>query len=296
MVTPSVVNVGGEVPIVAIDPHTGPADLPTVESDSFRGAQLATRYLIELGHTRIGFIAGRPDLRSSIAARRRLSQRAAGGRHRVRCRPGGSRALPAGRVARSSRTSCSSQVDRPTAIFAANDISAIAMLTVAARARDRRARGALGHRVRRHPRGVPPRPGPQHGPPAHAALGAEAATAAARAHGRRDVPEQTHVSLPTRLVPRAHHRAAALRAAARGSVQRDSSASAGRDRAGAPRTPPRRRRSAGGPRPEPRCGCRGPRRWRAWSGRPRPGTARPDRGRRASRGSRRARRPTGSAR
>ena len=65
MVTPSVVNVSGEVPIVAIDPHTGPADLPTVESDSFHGAQLATRYLIELGHTRIGFIAGRPDLRSS---------------------------------------------------------------------------------------------------------------------------------------------------------------------------------------------------------------------------------------
>ncbi len=59
------VNVSGEVPIVAIDPHTGPADLPTVESDSFHGAQLATRYLIELGHTRIGFISGRPDLRSS---------------------------------------------------------------------------------------------------------------------------------------------------------------------------------------------------------------------------------------
>ncbi len=65
--TPTVVNVGAEVPVVAIDPHTGPADLPTVESDSFGGALQATRYLIELGHSRIGFIAGRTDLRSSIA-------------------------------------------------------------------------------------------------------------------------------------------------------------------------------------------------------------------------------------
>ena len=43
MVTPTVVNVGTEVPVVAIDPHTGPADLPTVESDSYGGALQATR-------------------------------------------------------------------------------------------------------------------------------------------------------------------------------------------------------------------------------------------------------------
>ena len=36
MVTPTVVNVSAEVPIVAIDPHTGPADLPTVESRQLR--------------------------------------------------------------------------------------------------------------------------------------------------------------------------------------------------------------------------------------------------------------------
>ncbi len=67
IVTPTVVNVSGEVPIVAIDPHTGRGDVPTVESDSYTGAQQAVHYLAQLGHRRIGFIAGRPDLRSAVA-------------------------------------------------------------------------------------------------------------------------------------------------------------------------------------------------------------------------------------
>ena len=100
MVTPSVVNVAGEVPIVAIDPHTGPADLPTVESDSYHGAQLATRYLIELGHTRIGFVAGRPDLRSSALRDAGIPQCAGRSRHPVRSRPRRRRPLSGGRLAR----------------------------------------------------------------------------------------------------------------------------------------------------------------------------------------------------
>src|SRR3569833_3114244 len=49
---------------VAVDPHTGPSHLPTIDSDYLRGAQLATEHLLELGHRRIGFLAGRPDLQS----------------------------------------------------------------------------------------------------------------------------------------------------------------------------------------------------------------------------------------
>jgi LacI family transcriptional regulator len=130
MVTPTVVNVAGEVPIVAIDPHTGPADLPTVESDSFHGAQLATRYLIELGHTRIGFIAGRPDLRSSVL--RDAGYRSALLEAGIRFEPG---LVGVGRyeedASRHLAHGLLSQVDRPTAIFAANDLSAIAVLGVA---------------------------------------------------------------------------------------------------------------------------------------------------------------------
>src|ERR1035437_3362757 len=65
IVTPTVGDADAGVPVVAIDPHAGSADLPSVESDNLAGGLLATRHLIELGHRRIAFMAGRPDLESS---------------------------------------------------------------------------------------------------------------------------------------------------------------------------------------------------------------------------------------
>lgn len=130
MVTPTVVSAATDIPVVAIDPHTGRADLPTVESDSFTGALLATRHLVELGHRRIGFIAGRPDLRSSIARdagyRRALAD--AGIPHDpdlVRI------GLYQQDTAREPAAALLSLPERPTAVFAANDLSAIALVEVA---------------------------------------------------------------------------------------------------------------------------------------------------------------------
>jgi LacI family transcriptional regulator len=130
MVTPTVVTASAEIPIVAVDPHTGRADLPTVESDSFDGAQQAVGALVELGHRRIGLIAGRPDLRSAQArdAGYRSALAAAGiafdpalvavGRYEVD-------------VSRAAALEMLSRPDRPTAIFAANDLSALSILDVA---------------------------------------------------------------------------------------------------------------------------------------------------------------------
>lgn len=131
LVTPSVVDITSEIPLVAVDPHTGPAELPTVESDSFGGAYRATRHLIELGHERIGFIAGRPDLRSSIA-------RDAG--YRKALKSAGlhvdDELVGAGRYRkediRGAATAMLQLPDPPTAIFAANDISAIEIVRIAA--------------------------------------------------------------------------------------------------------------------------------------------------------------------
>ncbi|QPZ37556.1 LacI family DNA-binding transcriptional regulator [Paramicrobacterium chengjingii] len=131
MVTPTVLSATSDIPIVAVDPHTGRADLPTVESDSFGGALQATRHLIELGHRRIGFVAGRPDLRSSIL-------REAG--YRQALREAGISFTPelvrVGRYepdeSRERTSSLLSSPNPPTAIFAANDISAIAVLERAA--------------------------------------------------------------------------------------------------------------------------------------------------------------------
>lgn len=131
MVTPTVVKASSDIPIVAIDPHAGPADLPTVESDNFGGALLATRHLIQLGHRRVGFVAGRPDLRSS-------QLREAG-----YCRALLEAGIPFRQdlvrvglylpdTAKESTGSLLSGPERPTAIFAANDLSAIAVIERAA--------------------------------------------------------------------------------------------------------------------------------------------------------------------
>ncbi|WP_166980492.1 LacI family DNA-binding transcriptional regulator [Paramicrobacterium fandaimingii] len=131
MVTPTVLSASTDIPIVAVDPHTGRADLPTVESDSFGGALQATRHLIELGHRRIGFVAGRPDLRSSIL-------REAGYRQALREAdiPFTPELVRVGRYepgeAREHTTTLLANPNPPTAIFAANDISAIAVLKLAA--------------------------------------------------------------------------------------------------------------------------------------------------------------------
>ncbi|MGN7947198.1 LacI family DNA-binding transcriptional regulator [Microbacterium sp. 22215] len=130
MVTPTVVNAGTEIPVVAVDPHTGRADLPTVESDSFGGALAATRHLIELGHRRIGFLAGRPDLRS--AGLRDAGYRRALADAGIPLDPSligiGRYELEATRE--SARVMLSGD-SRPTAVFAANDLSAIAVIDVA---------------------------------------------------------------------------------------------------------------------------------------------------------------------
>ena len=65
LVTPTVVDVAHTAPVVVIDPHAGASPLPTVASQNLEGAMTATDYLIGLGHRRIGFIAGRPDLESA---------------------------------------------------------------------------------------------------------------------------------------------------------------------------------------------------------------------------------------
>jgi LacI family transcriptional regulator len=172
-----------------------------VESDSFGGALTATRHLIELGHRRIGFLGGRPDLRSAglrdAGYRRALCD--AGipvdpslirlGRYELETTREAARVLLAGPA-------------RPTAVFAANDLSAIAVIDVA---------HDLGLRVpedlsvigfddvpeasrRALPLTTIRQPMQR--------LGAVAADMVFTLLGGGEV-EQTHVTLPTRLVVRA---------------------------------------------------------------------------------------------
>lgn len=132
LVTPTVVDVSATVPLVMLDPHTGPTGLPTVDADSLAGAVSATEHLITLGHRRIGFLGGREDLESS--------QRREEGYRRALAGAG----LPVDpdliRVGGYRRESAEAPVaellalpDPPTAIFAANDLMALGAMAVATR-------------------------------------------------------------------------------------------------------------------------------------------------------------------
>jgi LacI family transcriptional regulator len=130
IVTPTVVETKQGIHVVAVDPHTGPSGLPTVDSDNFAGAMLATNYLLTLGHRRIGHISGRVDLESARlreAGFRRAMADAGVAVDEELVRVGGFRIESAAGTA----SELLSLADRPTAVFAGNDLSAISTMDVA---------------------------------------------------------------------------------------------------------------------------------------------------------------------
>jgi LacI family transcriptional regulator len=130
IVTPSALMPDSPIPIVAIDPHTGPGGHPTVDSDSAGGARVATQHLIDLGHRRIAHIRGRGGLASAQLreAGYRESLEAAGMPFDPELvRDGEYQAALTTQGARELLT----LPDRPTAVFAANDKSALGVMAVA---------------------------------------------------------------------------------------------------------------------------------------------------------------------
>jgi LacI family transcriptional regulator len=130
LVTPTVVDVNYGAPIVAIDPHTGQSELPTIDSDNLRGGQLATAHLLGLGHRRIAMLSGRPDLESSRLREQGYRQAMAAAGVPVSedlVLVGGYDAQASAECTRTLLTSA----QPPTAIFAANDVSAIAVIQAA---------------------------------------------------------------------------------------------------------------------------------------------------------------------
>ncbi len=131
LVTPTVTDVQYDGPIVAVDPHTGPSSLPTVAADNLQGARLGVDHLLRLGHTRIGMVTGRPDLISGQLREQGYREAHAAAGVPVDAsllQPGGFETEPARAAARTLLT----LPKPPTAIFAANDLSALATLEAAA--------------------------------------------------------------------------------------------------------------------------------------------------------------------
>ncbi|MFD2093692.1 LacI family DNA-binding transcriptional regulator [Blastococcus deserti] len=131
LVTPTVTDVQADGPVVAVDPHTGPSGLPSVAADNLQGARLGVEHLLRSGHTRIGMITGRSDLLSAQQREQGYREALAAAGLRVDealVRPGGFDP----ELAREAARELLSHPEPPTAIFAANDLSALVTLEVAA--------------------------------------------------------------------------------------------------------------------------------------------------------------------
>ena len=130
IVTPTVLMPTTSIPVVAIDPHTGHGGPSTIDSDNLGGARVATQHLIELGHRRIAHVRGRSDLASAQLRETgyRESLAVAGIAFDASLVvDGGYQTAQTVEAARSLLT----RDDRPTAVFAANDMSALGVLQAA---------------------------------------------------------------------------------------------------------------------------------------------------------------------
>lgn len=130
IVTPTAITLPSTAPLIAVDPHKGDTDYPAVIATNRKGARQMTEYLIQLGHRRIGFIAGREGLKSA-------EQRLRGYKDALNeagipfsdylVEPGDYRR----QMGFISAQKLLNLRPRPTAIFAANDESAIGTIEAA---------------------------------------------------------------------------------------------------------------------------------------------------------------------
>jgi LacI family transcriptional regulator, galactose operon repressor len=119
-----------DAPIVSIDPVISNPNYPSVHATNYQGALEAMKYLIGLGHKRIGYIGGRAELES--ATRRLLGYRDALKNAGI---PIDEKLIVSGDYTTVTGAQCARELlaleNPPTAIFASNDQTAIGVFQVA---------------------------------------------------------------------------------------------------------------------------------------------------------------------
>jgi LacI family transcriptional regulator len=130
MVTPTATQFTTHAPLVIIDPNNETPDYPAIIATNQEGALAAMSYLTDLGHRRIGHIAGEMKLISA-------SQRLQGYKDGLAAAgiPLNEDLIEMGDYTTETAVICARKLlslpDRPTAIFAANDVSAIGVYQAA---------------------------------------------------------------------------------------------------------------------------------------------------------------------
>lgn len=125
------------VPVVGLNGILDVEGAMSFVPDEFVGAQTATRYLLDAGHHDIAHITENPtdgfarDLRIGAFEKTIAASSARGYVHTL---PGGT-GLPLSRVAEEAAREILSREDRPTAVFAYNDLIALGILRAARRLR-----------------------------------------------------------------------------------------------------------------------------------------------------------------
>jgi LacI family transcriptional regulator len=118
------------IPFILVSRLSGQQDAPFVITDDHAGARLAVEHLVDLGHRSIGFIGGPENVQASRdrmeAYLNVLNENGLATLPNWRCYAGFTQA--AGRQAAQQMLAIP---ERPTAIFAANDVTALGVLEVA---------------------------------------------------------------------------------------------------------------------------------------------------------------------
>jgi LacI family transcriptional regulator len=130
IVTPAAATFPTMFPLVAIDPHSGDTDYPVVIATNLAGALEMMEYLIGLGHRRVGFIAGREHSKSAQQRLRGYTESLQ--KANIPLDP---ELIRQGDYQRKTGYRCARDLlnlpKPPTAIFAANDESAIGTIEAA---------------------------------------------------------------------------------------------------------------------------------------------------------------------
>jgi LacI family transcriptional regulator len=130
VVTPTATQFTTHAPLVIIDPNNETPDYPAIIATNQESALAAMNYLTELGHRRIGYIAGRMELVSS-------NQRLQGYKDGLAAAgiPLNEDLIEIGDYTAETAVICARKLlslpERPTAIFAANDMSAMGVYQAA---------------------------------------------------------------------------------------------------------------------------------------------------------------------
>jgi LacI family transcriptional regulator len=131
VVTPMAPHFATHAPLVIIEPNNESPDSPSIIATNREGALSAMNYLTGLGHRRIGHIAGRTDLVGANLRRQGYADGLAAAGIPMR-----EEWIEIGDYTAGTAEGCArkllSRPDRPTAIFAANDLSAMGVYRVAA--------------------------------------------------------------------------------------------------------------------------------------------------------------------